>query len=124
MARTFLVEGDKTFKIGVPDETKITFGPWSPPRDPTSKYGGDEGGKRGTLRVYQGSKENILACFSGVKSFRDLSVTYTELIAKEEGAVIWKSDDKGYEREEKITRDQQWAEVPAIAPGKPKKKRA
>lgn len=49
--KTILVEGEKTFRITVPDDAAITFGgPWSPP----SKDGGfrDQESKRGTLRIY------------------------------------------------------------------------
>lgn len=107
MARELLVFGDKVFKISIPDDSKVTFGPWSPP-SPNSKYTS----LVGTLRVYKGSKttENILAVFSGVTGFRELSLEYSEQIAKEEGATIWKSDNNGYSRQENVNRSYEWGD--------------
>lgn len=115
--KTILIEGDKTFKITVPDDSAITFGPWSPPKDASVRYnGGDDSARRGTLRIYAGTKStaNILAVFSGVKSFRDLSIGYSEMVAREEGASLWKSDENGYEREERGTTTKAWVPDPAV----------
>lgn len=116
--RTLLVTGDKTFKLDIPDDAKLTFGPWSPPKK-NGGFGPD--GAKGTLRVYQGTKENIIACFSGVESFREISaVGYAEQVAKEEGATVWKSDHEGYVREEKVTRKHEWKpDTALVAPAKP-----
>jgi len=120
--RQLLVEGDKTFKLDIPDDAKVTYGPWAPPK--SNKAGGstwnnDEGHKRGTLRIYTADGKSILACFAGVTNFRDISeVKYSELVAKEESAAIWKSDDKGYEREDKMVRQQEWVTEPKLIPGK------
>jgi len=35
-------------------------------------------------------------------------------VAREEGAVLWKDDEKGYVREEKVQRSKQWIEPKAI----------
>jgi len=115
MSKELLVFGEKTFKITVPDDAKITFGPFSPP----GKMGYSDRPERalGTLRIYQKSKDNIIAVFSGVKGFRDLSLEYAEEVAREEGATIWKSDRDGYQREERVTRQREWVEpVKEIAP--------
>ena len=112
--KQLLVFGDKTFKITIPAGSKITFGPWSPPNKSTGYESGREALK-GTLRVYLGSKDNIIACFSGVTGFRDLSMDYAEQVAKEEGAIIWKSDKDGYKREEKVRRAQTWVVPPVTA---------
>lgn len=108
--RELLVFGEKTFKITVPDDAKVTFGPFSPPsgRGKQDWYG--SGRAEGTLRIYKGSKENVVAVFAGVRGFRDLSLDYAEEVAKEEGATIWKSDRHGYEREEKFKRTSEWVE--------------
>lgn len=110
MSRRLLVFGEKTFEITIPDDAKVTFGPWSPPSG-NERYVGERA-LTGTLRVYQGSKssENILAVFSGVRSFRDISINYREEVAREEGAVIWKSDENGYERQEKANVTRAWVE--------------
>jgi hypothetical protein len=117
--KQLLVFGEKTFKITVPDDSKITFGPWSPP---TKGFDRTPESMKGTLRIYQGTKEHILACFAGVSGFRDLSLQYAEQIAKEEGAVIWKDDKQGYQREEKVKRTEEWIDVTALPAPKRKHK--
>lgn len=115
--KQLLVFGDKTFKIGIPDDAKITFAPWSPPRSNDRGFQ-EQRNTTGTLRIYQGTKENIIACFSGVHGFRDLSLEYAEEVAREEGAVIWKDDEKGYVRESKVEQTRDWIqpELPAATP--------
>ena len=108
--RELLVFGDKTMRIGIPENADITFGPFSPPSG-ENKYGRSAEDKRGTLRVYtkKGNGKYLLAVFSGVKGFRDLSqIDYSEEVAREEGAVIWNSDRNGYQREEKVKRSSEW----------------
>lgn len=112
--RELLVFGDRTFKISIPDDAKVTFGPWSPPPKDRSGWQNEE--RRGTLRIYknEGAKENgILACFAGVTGFRDLSIGYAEEVAREEGATIWKSDEHGYMREDKRSGSREWV-VPTL----------
>jgi hypothetical protein len=108
MSRKLIVFGQKTFRITIPDDSKVTFGPWSPP-DAGAKYATDKA-LIGTLRVYKGTKttENILCVFSGVTGFREDTLNYEELVTKEEGALIWKSDEKGFIREEKVQRTEAW----------------
>lgn len=117
--KQLLVFGKKTFKITVPDHAKLTFGPFSPP---TKGGGYNEARAEGTLRVYLRTKDNIIACFAGVYGFRDLSLEYAEEVAKEEGAVIWKSDKDGYQREEKVNRAKDWVDPLALPAPKPDKK--
>lgn len=108
MPRQLLVVGEKTFRITIPDDAKVTFGPWSP-GSKEANYGSDRT-KAGTLRIYQGTKENIIACFSGVQSFRDLGMGYSEQVVVQEGASIWKDDQEGYVREEKVSKKTEWVE--------------
>jgi hypothetical protein len=114
--RQLLVFGEKVFKIEVPDDAKITFGPWSPPVGRNDVGFRESGRATGTLRVYRGSKENIVALFAGVTGFRDLDLDYQEQVAVEEGAAIWKSDNEGYLREEKVSRRKEWVGPELIAP--------
>jgi hypothetical protein len=111
--RTLLVFGDKTFRIQIPEDARVTFGPWAPPSKDGSRWG--EEGKRGTLRVYGRTKEDVLAVFAGVTGFRDMAIGYAEQVAKEEGATLWKDDVKGYTRETKVTRDTTWVDDPIKA---------
>jgi len=115
VTKTLLVYGTKTFKIEIPEDAKVTFGPWSPPTNDHAERYGSSPRATGTLRIYRGTKDNIVALFAGVTGFRDLSLEYAEEVAKEEGATIWKSDQHGYEREEKVQRTAQWVDpVPLI----------
>lgn len=112
--RTLLVQGEKTFKITIPMNARVTFAPFSPPSKDHG-YGGRSDRAVGTLRIYRGvgegrKEDNCMACFSGVTGFRDLSLGYAEEVAREEGATIWKSDENGYEREEKFQRSRDWVE--------------
>lgn len=112
MARTLLVTRDtgKEFRVTIPDDAKVTFGPWSPPTAASKGYN-DAKSMAGTLRIYKGSgvkTENILAVFSGVATFRDEELDYEEKVTIEEGATIWKSDKNGYRKEEKVNRQHQW----------------
>lgn len=78
MSRKILVQGTKTFVLEIPDDTKVTFGPFSPPRK--GREFSDSKSLIGTLRVYKGAAttQNILALYTGVESFRDLSISYAE----------------------------------------------
>lgn len=124
--RELLVFGDKTFKIRVPDYAQVTFGPFSPPPRGGGRNFGEypDSAKAGTLRVYGRTKKDILACFAGVRGFRDLSIGYAEEVAREEGAVLWKDDEKGYTREDKVKRSKEWieGEVGLLPPAKGKRK--
>ena|ERR1035437_4172836 len=121
--RELLVFGEKTFKISIPPDAKITFGPWSPPGAASKAYiDATARALSGTLRVYENNKTgaSVLAVFSGVSGYRDLSLGYAEEVAREEGATIWKSDEHGYQREEKISSKRQWIE-PQLGDGKKKR---
>jgi hypothetical protein len=115
--RTLLVEGKKTFRIGIPDDARVTFGPFSPPTA-ESKYSGEKA-LAGTLRVYKGgttkTSENILAVFTDVRSFRDLSsVEYEERVATEEVRTVWKTDKDGYRSEVSGKVGGQWVSDTAL----------
>lgn len=118
MSRELLVFGTKTFKITIPDGAKVTFGPWSPPTADNKYADRSDKALNGTLRIYETSKSgaSVLAVFSGVSGYRDLSIDYSEEVAREEGAIIWKSDKDGYKREEKVQRSADWI-TPQIGPG-------
>lgn len=117
--KTILVFANKNFKIDVPDGAKVTFGPWSPSSG-EGKYQMSEKALNGTLRIYESAKTgaSILAVFSGVTGFRDLNMGYAEEVAREEGAILWKSDREGYSREEKVKRSADWT-TPQVGSGEP-----
>jgi len=104
--RELTVFGEKTFKIKVSKDSKITFSPWSP----GDKYG-NSGKNTGTLRIYEkGEKSTVLAMFSGVTSFRDTELDYMEQVTIEQGATVWHSDQNGYSREDKSSSERQWVD--------------
>jgi len=108
MSRTILVTKDNgtEFKATVPNNSSLTFGPFSPPTKGANNY--DRSSLAGTLRIYAGATAKatkILAVFIGVVGFRDIDVVdYSEKVAVEEGATVWKSDADGYQRVEKVQR--------------------
>lgn len=110
--RTLLVSGRETFKVVVPADAKITYGPWAP-TSAKSRDGYDSANRSygGTLRIYEGT--SIIAVFTGVEGYRDMDLDYSKQVAVEEGSVIWKSDSKGYHKEERVQRDEQWQALPA-----------
>jgi hypothetical protein len=112
VSRTILVEGKKTFRITVPDSSKLTFGPWSPSNDKSSaSY--NERALNGTLRVYENAKSGaaVLAVFSGVTSYRDITnIEYEEQVIIEKGSTIWENDRHGYKREESVSRKADWTD--------------
>lgn len=113
--RQLLVIADKTFRITVPADAKITFGPWSPPKGQNYDVARNiEMG--GTLRIYD--EKNVIAVFSKVVSYRDVALPYAEQVAKEEGATIWKDDETGYVREHKVSSRNEWIEPKLVTNGK------
>lgn len=118
MEKILLVEGLKEFRVKIPEGAKITFGPFSPPSGKATNYGGDVESRKGTLRIYENhtSGASIIAVFSGVTAFRDVTLEYSEKVAVEEGASIWKSDQNGYEREDKKSVKHDWVDPLAKTP--------
>jgi hypothetical protein len=118
VTRTLLVEGKKPLRITIPDDARVTFGPFSPPTAESKGYG-NEKALVGTLRVYDGkgaaAKQSILAVFTDVRGFRDLSsIEYEEQVATEEVRTVWKSDQNGYSSEVNGTTEKMWVQDPAL----------
>lgn len=91
--RVYAHDKDDDFIITLPARCTLTFGYFNPGKgqetnDPS--YGGRQFGKapderRSALRVYgpsDGTKKDQLACFLGVRGFRDESVKMTKLVKK------------------------------------------
>lgn len=117
--KTLLVK-DNTgeFKVEIPMECRITFGP----NVPYQRKGGYMDQQAGySLRVYaSGSKDDLMAVFSNVVSFRDITIPVSKLVIREAGKSIWKSDEHGYTAEESVTRD--IMEVPQLLGNSGKKR--
>jgi hypothetical protein len=73
------------FIITVPAKARLTFGYFNPASPSGTqdghRYGPDNAARQTALRVYR-TKEDQLACFMGVKGFRDLSIRLTRLTQK------------------------------------------
>jgi hypothetical protein len=84
MPRKLIVWGEKDFTVEIPDDAKVTFGPFSPPTaaSSTKPSYGVAGSRSGTLRIYKGTKttENVIAVFAGVDGFRDESLPFEEVV--------------------------------------------
>lgn len=79
----FVTAEDSFYTLTIPDNAKITYGPWSPPSAKSAYVGAKGGGgNRGTLRVYAGSKENIIGLYTGVLSFHTDEVMENDLTPK------------------------------------------
>lgn len=126
MPRLLQVMGTESFRIEVPDGAKVYLGPTVPKKEnplpegakitnltlyaqeQEYSHGRDgSGAKYYTLHVEDadGSK---LAMIPNVSGFRDLNINYTQKVATEEGATVWKSDNEGYKREETLRRQERW----------------
>jgi hypothetical protein len=78
------------FIIEVPDGAKLTFGYFNPvsSNENRERFGGagDNVARQTALRVYKGATTgpsgNQLACFIGVRGFRDLSIGMTRMSRK------------------------------------------
>jgi|SRR5215467_10927323 len=114
MREILVSAGPRRFKLTIPEDAVISFGPWSPPREGSRQAYDD---KVGTLRIYTKDKKDILGCFSGVTSFRDTSrLGYAEEIAKEEVSTVWRDDHDGFYREVRGKREQEWIRDPEPLP--------
>lgn len=121
MARTILImfEGGKEAKAVVPDDSKLTFGPWSPSSSKSNDYNSHKA-LTGTLRVYAGKTDTsgVIGVWSGVTGYRDLSaIDYSEKTAIETGTAVWKSDKRGYETRTSIQREEEWSNDTALLGG-------
>ena len=80
--RVYDSKGD--FVITVPAGCRVTFGYFNPmpSREQGERFGGQDNVARQTaLRIYKG-KDNQIACFLGVKGFRDMSINLTRYVQK------------------------------------------
>lgn len=69
--KLLVTDSDGMFTVEIPEDAKITFGPPVPFVGDTNQRNYDGY----ALRIYRGSKENLLAVFPRVRAFRDLSLT-------------------------------------------------
>lgn len=105
----YTVEGE--LEVTLPVDAKLTFGPTIPyaKKDrsgysvPTPDY---------SLRIYKGSaKDNLIAVFAGVYSFRDRTIPVRKLVVREAGKSIWKSDEDGWSAETEVKKDKKYVQL-------------
>lgn len=103
----------KEKRISIPDDARVTFGPWSPPGGTEKSYNVSERALAGTLRVYShGTKatENILLVLTGVAAFFDTNdIEVEEKMAEVVGSTAWSSSKSGYKIEEQVQTKESWA---------------
>lgn len=100
--KTYLVEkrSGERVKITVPEDWKVTFGPIA--------VGGRSGNSGSlALRFYE-SDTKQRAIFTGVESFRDLSIPVEIEEVTESGETSWVVTNDGAERKTKRKRDRSW----------------
>lgn len=93
------IDGD--FIIEVPDDAKVTFGYFNPTRNEGGAFANNQYGQRPNvaretaLRIYEGKteKSNQIACFIGVKGFRDESIGLKRM--REEVKIVREFEDDG-----------------------------
>ena len=99
----------KNTRVTVPDKARVVFGYITTTTTmKLDRYARDLPFVR-AFQVFD-EDESLLACFTDTASFRDASINYAEEVVREEGASIWKSDNNGYEREEKLKKTKAWDE--------------
>jgi len=92
--RTLLVKDHSGwFRITVPLEARITFGPMM-----AKGFGGEL-----TLRIYE-KETRQLAAFVGVETFRDLGLPLERLVVSESGEHTWNIDENGETETRKVKR--------------------
>lgn len=115
--RTLLVSTakDGQFKIEIPDGAKLTFGP-AIPFGKGERYSGVSVSEY-ALRIYQGSKENLIAVFTGVREFRDIDMPISKKVTSEAGKTLWKSDEGGYEVTQAVKKKSKFVDVKQLEGG-------
>jgi hypothetical protein len=123
--RTLIVtlDNSKNVRLNVPDGGRVSLGFVTIPTPEGVKplHWSD----RPYFKAFQihDKDGNSLCCMQNVSSYRDMTINYAEEVVREEGASIWKSDNNGYEREEKLRRTQTFDEGTTQLPAPRKAKR-
>lgn len=110
MSRTILGEDDAgEFKLDIPDESSLTFGPNAPYAAKDTKYASSKEGW--SLRIYEGpSKTKLLACMTNVKWFRETLIKVSRVVEKIVAETVYKDDDGNYESHHTTVKSRQLME--------------
>jgi hypothetical protein len=93
-----------SYRIDIPADWKVTYGPVSP---------GTKGsyGEGNALRIYE-SDTKQRAIFTGVQSFRDVSIPVQRLMVKRKGSEEFESDTSGNRRgRTEVVVERKWVSV-------------
>ena len=107
--RTYEIVTDAgTFRMEIPEEWKVTYGPVF--------QGGKYGGGENALRVYEAESKQR-AIFTGVRSFRDLSIPVKRLLVSEKGSNKWEADRNGRRSKSNVEYERKWVDASDDIPG-------
>ena len=111
--RTYeIVTNDGTYRIDIPDDWKVTFGPVAVGGSKRGNW--DVGGGSMALRLYE-SEVRQRAIFTGVTSFRDLSIPVKKLVRTVKANTARKSErgPKGSKSSEsnEVEYDEKWEDA-------------
>ena len=97
--KTYLIKTsrDGELQIDIPDNWKVTYGPVSP------------GARNGelALRIYEAETKQR-AIFTGVQSFRDLSIPVRRKVTSTEGFITWEQNEDGESENRSVKRTSEW----------------
>lgn len=100
--RTYEIkQGSERFRIDIPANFKVTFGPLTP---------GSKFGSAYALRVYE-SDTKQRAVFVDVTSFRDLSIPYRKYVKNTKSASQSEHTDKRDSHSSETQRSDEWVSV-------------
>ena len=108
---------DGEYKITIPAEAKVTFGPAFPVSREQKGWSNPPGAREYALRIYVDKKENLIAVFTGVRQFREFSIQVAKKVTAEAGKTLWKSDESGYEVTTSAKRDSKFVDVKQLMEG-------
>lgn len=111
--RTYeIITHDATYRIDIPDDWKVTYGPIAIGGSKRGSW--DASGGSMALRLYE-SEVRQRAIFTGVTSFRDLSIPVKKLVrtVKEESKAASTRGPKGRTStsEAKVEYDEKWEDA-------------
>lgn len=104
--KTYLIDTNQgSLQIDIPENWKVTYGPVSPG---AKGYGNDL-----ALRIYE-SDTKQRAIFTGVRSFRDMSIPVRRKITTESGVASWDIDENSSIENKNVSRQSTWVEADEV----------
>lgn len=104
-----IITNDGRYRITIPTSYKVTFGPVAVGGKLRNGGWGEPGGSM-ALRIYE-SDIKQRAVFTGVKSFRDMSILLQREEVKVKGSNEWVSSEDLSESKQSQIVERQWVDV-------------